>query len=200
MTMKSFVAKAALGVVLLSLCAPVFAAEQKIGTIDLAKVFEKYYKTIQSNESLKLEAADMEKERKGMVEAQKKREDDWKVLRDKAQDQAVSSDQREKSKKEAEEKFLDLKSGDEAITEYDRVASARLREKQRQRRDDLVKAIREVITADAKAAGYTLVLDVSGESANMAPVALYTSGVNDLTDTVIKELNATAPAASADSK
>lgn len=200
MTMKLLLAKASFFIVLVCLCGRVLGAEQKIGTIDLAKVFEKYYKTVQSNESLKLEASDMEKERKGMVEAQKKREDDWKVLRDKAQDQAVSAEQREQSKKEAEEKFLDLKSGDEAITEYDRVASARLREKQRQRRDDLVKTIREVLNADAKAAGYTLVIDVSGESANMAPVAIYSTGVNDLTDAVIKELNATAPVGSVDSK
>jgi Skp family chaperone for outer membrane proteins len=198
--MKLLLAKASFFIVLVCLCGRVLGAEQKIGTIDLAKVFEKYYKTVQSNESLKLEASDMEKERKGMVEAQKKREDDWKVLRDKAQDQAVSAEQREQSKKEAEEKFLDLKSGDEAITEYDRVASARLREKQRQRRDDLVKTIREVLNADAKAAGYTLVIDVSGESANMAPVAIYSTGVNDLTDAVIKELNATAPVGSVDSK
>ena len=44
-----------------------------------------------------------------------------------------------------------------------------------------------------KPAGYTLVLDISGESANMAPVVLFSSGANDLTDNLIKELNAGAP-------
>ena len=200
MTMKRLFAKGAASLVLLCLASAAFAADQKIATVDLAKVFAKYYKTLQSNAALKLEASDMEKERKSMVEAQEKRKEDWRVLRDKAQDQAVSAEQREKSKKEAEEKFLDLKSGDDAINEYDRVASARLNEKQRQRRDDLVKSIREVLNGDAKAAGYTMVLDVSGESANMAPVVLFSSGVNDLTDALLKELNATAPAGTLDSK
>jgi len=200
MTMKRLFAKGAASLVLFCLASAAFAADQKIATVDLAKVFAKYYKTIQSNAALKLEASDMEKERKSMVEAQEKRKEDWRVLRDKAQDQAVSAEQREKSKKEAEEKFLDLKSGDDAINEYDRVASARLNEKQRQRRDDLVKSIREVLNGDAKAAGYTMVLDVSGESANMAPVVLFSTGVNDLTDALLKELNATAPAGTLDSK
>jgi len=44
--------------------------------------------------------------------------------------------------------------------------AAHLRETERQRHDDIVKEIRSVLNADAKAAGYTLVLDVSGDSAN----------------------------------
>jgi hypothetical protein len=56
------------------------------------------------------------------------------------------------------------------------------------------------LDADAKAGGYTLVLDISGDSANMTPVVLYSSGVNDLTETLIKELNAAAPAGSLDEK
>jgi hypothetical protein len=43
-------------------------------------------------------------------------------------------------------------------------------------------------------------LDISGDSANMTPVVLYSSGVNDLTETLIKELNAAAPAGSLDEK
>ncbi len=87
-----------------------------------------------------------------------------------------------------------------SITEFDRRAAARLNEKKRQRRDDIVKEIRGVVNADAKAGGYTLVLDPSGESANMAPVVLYSNGQDDLTDAVIKELNAAAPPGSLDSK
>jgi hypothetical protein len=45
-----------------------------------------------------------------------------------------------------------------------------------------------------------MVLDVSGESANMAPLVLFSSGVNDLTDSLIKELNAGAPPIPAEEK
>jgi Skp family chaperone for outer membrane proteins len=169
------------------------AADPKIGTVDLRKVFDKYYKTIQSTASLKLEAADMEKERKQLMDNAEKHKNDWQKLIDKANDQAVSPDERDKSKKEAEQKYIELENDKQSITEFDRVASSRLREKELQRRDDIVKEIRQLLNADAKAAGYTMVLDPSGESQNMVPVVLYTNGQNDLTEALIKELNATAP-------
>ena len=105
-----------------------------------------------------------------------------------------------KAKKPPQEKLREIKSAKQTIQEYDRASTARLREKERQRRDDIVKEIRSVLDADAKAGGYTLVLDVSGESANMAPFILFSSGVNDLTDNLIKELNAGAPPMPADDK
>ena len=175
-------------------------ADQKIATVDLAKVFEKYYKTIRSTQALKQEAADMQKERKDMVDAEQKQENEWQKLIDKAEDQAVSAEERAKSKTAATEKLREVKSAEQTIQEYDRASTARLREKERQRRDDIVKEIRSVLDADAKAGGYTLVLDVSGESANMAPLVLFSSGANDLTDNLIKELNAGAPSPPADDK
>ena len=191
--MKKFVSLVVITAGWLALAGVAPAADQKIGTVDLRKVFDKYYKTIQSTASLKLEAADMEKERKQMVDNAEKHKDEWQKLIDKANDQAVSSEERDKSKKEAEQKYIELENDKQSITEFDRVASSRLREKELQRRDDIVKEIRQLLNADAKAAGYTMVLDPSGESQNMVPVVLYTNGQNDLTEALIKELNATAP-------
>jgi outer membrane protein len=169
------------------------AADQKIGTVDLRKVFDRYYKTVQSTASLKMEAADMDKERKQMLESAEKHKEDWQKLIDKANDQAVSSEERDKSKRQAEQKYIELETDKQNITEFDRAASQRLREKELQRRDAIVKEIRQILDADAKAGGYTMVLDPSGESQNMVPVVLYNNGQNDLTEALIKELNATAP-------
>jgi Skp family chaperone for outer membrane proteins len=174
------------------------AGDVKIATVDLQKVFDKYYKTVRSNQALQLEASDMEKERKSMVDSGKKQEGEWQKLIEKSEDQAISADERARSKKAAEEKFRDVKSAEESIQEYDRAAGTKLREKRRQRTDDILKEIRGVLDAQAKAAGYTLVLDTSGESANMAPVVLYSNGANDMTDALIKELNAGAPPTAAD--
>jgi outer membrane protein len=165
-------------------------ADQKIATVDLDKVFNQFYKKQRADLKFKQEAADMDKERKDMVDAGKKQETEWQSLVDKAEDQAASADERAKSKAAAEDMFREVKASEQAIQEYDRASTAKLREENRQRRDDIVKEIRTVLDADAKAAGYTMVLDVSGESANMAPVVLFSSGVNDMTDSLIKELNA----------
>jgi Skp family chaperone for outer membrane proteins len=70
------------------------AAEQKIAIFNLRKAFEAYYKTIQSNVALKQEASEADKERSQMIENGRKHEEDWRKLIDKANDQAVSAEQR----------------------------------------------------------------------------------------------------------
>jgi Skp family chaperone for outer membrane proteins len=194
--MTQMVAAGAVAFSLFSIPLPARAgavADQKIATVDLAKVFEKYYKTVRSTLALKQEAADIQKERKDLIDAGKKQESEWQKLVDKSEDQAVSAEERARSKKQAEDKFREVKSVEQNIQEYSRASAAKLQERERQRRDDIVKEIRNVLNAEAKAGGYTLVLDASGESANMAPVVLFSSGLNDLTDNLIKELNAGAP-------
>jgi Skp family chaperone for outer membrane proteins len=196
--MKKFVQYLLTAASLLCLAHGAGAADQKIATVDLSKVFEKYYKTIQSQNSMRLEVADMEKERAQMIDAAKKHEDEWRSLIDKANDQAASAEARDRSKKNASEKYSELETDKQSLTTFDRVARQRLGEKERQRRDELVKEILGVLNADAKAAGDTMVLDISGASANMTPVVLYSNGQNDLTEALIKELNAAAPPGSLD--
>jgi Skp family chaperone for outer membrane proteins len=147
-------------------------AEQKIATFNLRKAFDSYYKTITSTAALKQEAADVDKERTQMVENGRKHEDEWRKLIDKANDQSLSAEERDKAKKAAADKYAELETDKQYINTFDREAGARLREKEHLRRDDIVKEIEGVVAAHAKAAGYTMVLDPSGESANLAPVVL----------------------------
>lgn len=174
-------------------CGGIARAQTKIATIDLRKVFDNYYKTKQADEILKKEADDVQKERKDMVDKYKKLEDDWKSLISRANDQALSSDERDKAKQQAERKLVELRETEQAVNDYDRVAQQKLFEKKKLKWDAIVGEIRQVVNAKSKAAGYNLVLDVSGDTMNNTPMVLYTDGQNDVTDAILKELNATAP-------
>lgn len=168
-------------------------AQSKIATIDLRKVFDNYYKTKQADVLLKEEAANLEKDRKAMIDSYKKGEEEYKVLLDKSNDKAVSEDERAKSKKALEAKISELKDTEQAVSEFERSARAKLAEKQRIKRDAIVGEIRGVVDTKAKAAGYTMVLDLAGESINSTPILLYSNGENDMTDAVLTQLNSTAP-------
>jgi outer membrane protein len=196
--MKKLIQISFLFTALAGLVLPGRAAEQKIAMFDLRKAFESYYKTRQSNLALSNEAAEVDKERAQMVESARTHQEQYRKLIDQADDQAVSAAERDKGKQAAVQKLAELKSDEQSINDFDRMATARIREKQNLRRDDIVKEIRGVLNAHAKAAGYSMVLDSSGESANMVPVVLYTSGQDDLTEGIIKELNAAAPPGSLD--
>ncbi|MBC8001215.1 MAG: OmpH family outer membrane protein [Opitutaceae bacterium] len=166
---------------------------QKIGTVDLRKLFDNYYKTKQADAALKEEAAEMDKQRKDMIEKFRKDEQDYQTARDKASDQAVSAESRDKSKKEADKMLVDLKEREAVIQAFERTARTQLAEKQRRLRDKVLVEIREVINQKAKAAGFNLVLDSAADSFNQTPVLIYTAGDNDITEQVLGVLNANAP-------
>jgi Skp family chaperone for outer membrane proteins len=169
------------------------SAQVKIGIIDLRKVFDEYHKTKTADARLKDQAADLDKERKAMMDQYQKATDDYKSALDGANDQAVSADEREKRKKTAESKLLDIKKLEQDINQFDRQARATLEEEQRKYRDKILVEIRNVINTKAKSGGYSMVLDTAAESFNKTPVVMYTNGESDLTTDVLKELNANAP-------
>lgn len=171
-------------------------AQHKVGVIDLRKVFDDYHKTKTADARLKDQAADLDRERKIMLDQYQKATDDYKVAVEGAGDQAVSADEREKRKKTAEAKLLEIKKLEGDIGQFERQARSTLEEEQRKYRDRILAEIRAIINTRAKAGGYTIIIDSAAETANKTPVVMYTNGENDLTTAVLGELNANAPASS----
>jgi outer membrane protein len=169
-------------------------AQTRVGIIDLQKVFDGYFKTKQADATLKERGADFRKSLDGMLEEYKKANQDYTRLLDSANDQAVSTEEREKRKKSAETKLLEIKEIETQVNQFRRSSEQTILEQQRRMRDNIVREIREVISAKAKAAGYSMVVDTAGLTVNQTPVLLYTNGENDLTEEVLKAINTNAPA------
>src|SRR5688572_12234773 len=140
---------------LVALVCAASAQQGKVGVIDLRKVFDDYNKTKTADAVLKDHASDLDRERKVMMEQYQKATDDYKAALEGANDQAVSSDEREKRKKTAESKLLDIKKLEQDISQFDRQARTTLEEEQRKLRDRILGEIRAVINAKAKSAGYS---------------------------------------------
>lgn len=174
------------------LAAPLHA-QTKIGTVDLKKVFDGYWKTKQADSNLKDRAGEFDKKRKEMIDEFQKANEDYKKLLDGANDQAVSVEEREKRKKSAETKLLEIREIEQSVNQFDRSARTTLAEQQRRMRDSILEEIRNIVNAKAKAAGYSLVVDIAGETINNTPVVPYSDGKSDITDEVLSQLNATAP-------
>jgi len=173
---------------------PSQAQTAKFGIIDLRKVFDNYWKTKQADANLKEEAAGLDKEKKTMLDQFQKAQEDYKKRLESANDAAVSSEERDKRKRAAEDDLVKLKEFQANIEQFDRQARTTLGEKQRRMRDNLLGEIKEVVKTRSKAGGYTFVFDIAAESANNTPILLYHTGENDLTDEVLQQLNRNAPA------
>lgn len=170
------------------------AADQKIATIDLRKVFDGYWRTKQADANLKEQAADLEKERQVMVEQFQKAEANYKKLLDSTNDQALSATERDKRKKDAENELLNLRDMESRIKQFDNTSRTTLGEKQRRMRDNILQEIRDTVKARVKSSGHTLVLDSAAETVNGTPIILFNAGADDITEAVLSQLNINAPA------
>jgi outer membrane protein len=169
------------------------AETNKIGIIDMQKLFDKYYKTKQAQAMVDDQTADFEKRKKAMLEDYQKANRDYKKLIESAQDQAVSSDERERRKSAAEKKLLEIKEIEQDANLYQRTTDEQLKMQARRMTETILRDIRELVEAKAKAGGYTLVIDVAAKSAVGTPIVLYTNGQNDMTQEILLQLNSTAP-------
>ena len=181
------------GLVLMCLLSSSAWAQGRIATIDLRRVFDNYWKKKQAEAALKDRQTDMEKEDRNMVDDYKKVKEDYQSLLANANDQAVSAEERDKRKAAAEEKLRRMKDMEESIAQYERQARTTIMEQSDRMRANILKEITNVVTAKAKVAGFSLVIDTAAETANRTPVFLFTNNENDITDAVLQQLNSTAP-------
>lgn len=170
------------------------SGQSKTGSVNLKKVFDGYWKTKQADMQLKDRAGEFQKQSNELIESYKKANKEYKKILDSASDQALASDERDKRKKAAETKLMELKDLEAQIGQFDRSAKSNLGEQQRRMRDSILKEIQEAVAAKAKAAGYSMVWDTAAESVNSTPVIVYSSNENDMSDEVLKQLNLNAPA------
>ena len=186
--------KGFLGVLLAGALTMPALAQTRIGTIDLQKVFDNYWRRKQAEAALKERGIAMDKELKGFVDDYNKTKEDYTKLMTASQDQSKTQEERDKAKTSAESKLLELKTSENTIRTYEENAKDQLDSQKKRMRDSLLQDIQGAINAKAKSSGYTLVLDTSAQSFNQTPVVLYNTGDNDMTDMILKQLNAGAPA------
>jgi outer membrane protein len=195
--MNSNVMKRLAGIAAALMFAVAAQAQSKVAVVDLKKVFDGYWRTKQADTQLKERAGDLEKARNGMVEDYKKANEDFKKMLDGLNDPAASAEEKDKRKKDAEKKQLEVRELEQSIRTFDENSRKTIVEMQKRMRESVLRDIRGVVEEKAKVAGYQAVLDTAAESINQTPVVVYTSllgGSDDLSDGVLKALNANAPA------
>ena len=173
-------------------------AQATFAVVDMKKAFDAFYETKQAEAQIKDRAADSDKVYKGMIEDYKKANEEYRKLVETSNDQAVSSEERERRKKNAETKLMEIQEIEKSVKQFEAQARTTIGEMEKRMRDNIVRKIRDVVNAKAKAAGYQLVFDTAAQTVYQTPFILYTNGENDLTDAVIKEINANAPAGALD--
>ncbi len=140
-------------------------AAEKIGYVNLSKIFNEYNKTKEYDKDLESEQKAYEEEREKKANKIKKLQDKLVLLNEK---------QKEKKTKEIEEKI-------KSFQEYDTKKRLDLRNERDEKIRDILEHIEETIRKYAKAQGYTLVFNDR--------VLVYQVKDNDITGAIIALVN-----------
>jgi len=174
--------------IVLATVAAASAADSKVATVDMKKLFNGYYKTKLAQSSLETRKAELRKEIKDMADGLEKSQADYKQLLDQINDPALSADERDKRKQAAADKAKDITGARTAIEQFQRQAESQLADQSQRMSGNLVTEIQKAVADKAKAGGFTVVLNSSSTE-----VVVFASDANDLTAGVLGQLNAGQP-------
>jgi Skp family chaperone for outer membrane proteins len=168
-------------------------AQNKIATVDLQKLFDSYYKTKLATAAVQERADELQKDYANMAADLKKRSDQYEQTLESADDPAVSDDERARRKQAATDQLKELQDSRAAIEQFQRQAQVTIGDQKQRMRENILADIKKAVADKAKAGGDTLVVDSAAETVNGTPAIIYTTGDNDMTSDVLKQLNAGAP-------
>ena len=174
------------------------AAELKIATVDLDKVFTAHPKTQAAEAELKKAEDVIQGEMDKMVAEGRGLEEEVAKLREAAKNPLLTEDARLKKRNEAEEKLTELQEFQLRVRRTQETKLKQMREQVMKSRQGIVDELMATVADFAKEEGYDLVLDRSGMTMNAVPLMVYSDPELDVTEKLIERLKtgaAVAPAA-----
>ena len=171
---------------------PIASAENlKIGTVDMKRVFESYYKTKDAEAKINEKRNAAKKELEDRMDVAKKALDEVKKLDEDIQKPELSSAARAEKQRIRQQKAEDLQNMDREIREFQATQEKQLNELSVRMRAGIVDEINKIVEARVKAENYDLVIDKSGPSLNGVPLVLFSRESWDFTTEVVTALNKT---------
>jgi len=179
------------------------SAELKVGTVDMNKVFQGYYKTKDAETKINDARGAAKKELDDRVEGYKKLIDDINKLNDELKKTELSNDTKEQKSKTRDEKINDAKGMEKDINDFRVTREKQLQEQAVRMRNGIVEEINKLIQEKVAAENFDIVFDRSGASLNSVPFMLYARDTFDFSQTIIDTLNkgqTSAPTAAVEKK
>src|SRR3954454_298011 len=187
--MKRFALLSVVASVLAGGFAPSASAQNKVGTVDMKKVFESYYKTKDAEQRINEDRNAAKKELEDRTESYKKAVEEVRKLNDEIQRPELSKEGKEAKSKQRDEKVTDLNVMQREIQEFQQTREKQLQERSVRMRSGIVDEIMKVVNDRVKAEQFDIVFDRSGPSLNGVPVLLFAKESYDFTTDVVTALN-----------
>jgi len=169
------------------------AGEVKIAVVNGSRVLKEYFKTEMADAHIQQQLDDYTAERDKLLAEHRKLKQDFEGLRAETQNKALTEEAREKKREQAEDKLTEVIEYENTIREKAASRKKQIETEGRKIHAELAKAVKTAVQGCAAKGGYTLVLESGGLLANGLEPVLYAESGADLTDEVIRILNAGKP-------
>ena len=169
------------------------SAQLKIGTVDMKKVFDKYWRTKEAETKMNEFRGQVKRELDEKAEKRKTLEGEITKLNDELKKPELSGAKKDTAAREREKKISEWQETMKDLQAFTQEKDKQLADQTMRIRNGIVEEIRKVVTDRVKSEQYDLVFDISGNSINNVPVVMYANERYDFTNAVIDKLNAERP-------
>ncbi|MBM3841672.1 MAG: OmpH family outer membrane protein [Verrucomicrobia bacterium] len=189
-SLKSLTALAVLGLAALPASAQ---PAVKIAVVDMAKLYDTHYKTVEQNAKIQADDQKAQEEVERMNKEGNALVEEYKNLSEQASSPALSAEAKSKAQNEAQKKLELIQNKQREVQTFIQNTRNSLSQRLNTFRGMMLEEIAKVATELAKKRGATLLLDKAGPTAIGISNILYSDAAYDLTDEVAKEVNKDKP-------
>lgn len=190
-SIRSLVAVLAVGA--FALAARAETAPVKIMVVDMAKLYDNHYKTLEQNAKL---TADKQKAEQQVEELNKEGNqlvEQYKSLEEQSNNPALTAEAKSKAANDAKTKMQQIQAKEQEIRSFIQNSSQSLNQRLQNFRSLMLEEISKVATEVAKRHGATLLFDKAGPSLIGISNVIYSDPSYDITDEVMAEINKSRP-------
>ena len=171
-----------------------FAADLKVGVVDVTKAFSEYYKTKDAASKMKVNKDKAMAEMNERFATYKTLLNEVQKLQKESQDPILTGEARAKSGAAFNDKLKEARALEQEIQEFQNRRSMQLKQEEMGLQKGLYDEIVAVVKDKGKSLSFDFVFDKSGIGMSSVPLLLYYKDATDFTDEVIVDLNKNAPA------
>ena len=160
-------------------------AELKIGSVDMKKIFESYWRTKEAETTMSETRSKLKRDLDERNDKRKELQDAIEKLNDEIKKPELSKEKAQTKMKEREDKIAEWQNMMRELQAYQMEKEKQLADQTLRIRNGIVDEIRKVVDDKVKSVGYDLVFDTSGNSINNVPVILYAKESYDFTKEIV---------------
>jgi outer membrane protein len=190
-SLKSLVAMAAFGV----LSGAAFAQPApKILVVDMAKLYDNHYKTLEQNAKIQADDQKAQEEVEKMNKEGNALVEEYKTLNDQSNNPTLSAEAKSKAQDAAQKKLEQIQNKQREVQTFIQNTRNSLGQRLNTFRSLMLEEIGKVATDVAKRKGATILLDKAGPTGIGISNLVYHDAAYDITEDVMKEINKDRPA------